>query len=113
MLAQLSNHVIVCGYGRVGRNVAQGLRRKDLPFALLLTHNPEKIAGIQEDGFLALHGNASNEQHLKEAGIDRSRGLVAAANSDAKRLYRFDCPQYAQRICSSWHALITKGRNLN
>ena len=52
-------------------------------FYLNLT-NPEKIAGIQEDGFLALHGNASNEHYLKEAGIDRSRGLVAAANSDAQ-----------------------------
>lgn len=62
MLAQLSNHVIVCGYGRVGRNVAQELKAEGLPF-VVIDPNPEKIAGIQEDGFLALHGNASNEQH--------------------------------------------------
>lgn len=86
MLAQLSNHVIVCGYGRVGRNVAQELKAEGLPF-VVIDPNPEKIAGIQEDGFLALHGNASNEQHLKEAGIDRSRGLVAAANSDAENVF--------------------------
>lgn len=96
MLAKLSNHVIVCGYGRVGQNVAHELKAEGLPF-VVIDPNLEKITCIQEDGYLALHGNASNEQQLKEAGIDRARGLVAAANSDAeKRLYCFDCPQHAQ-----------------
>jgi voltage-gated potassium channel len=86
MLAQLSNHVIVCGYGRVGRNVAHELKAEGLPF-VVIDPNAEKIASIQEDGYLALHGNASNEQHLKEAGIERARGLVAAANSDAENVF--------------------------
>ena len=86
MLAQLSNHVIICGYGRVGRHVAYGLKAEGLPF-VVIDPDPEKVERIQAAGDLALQGNAAVETHLKEAGIDRARGLVAAANSDAENVF--------------------------
>ena len=86
MLEQLSNHIIVCGYGRVGRHVAHELKSEGLPF-IVLDPNPERIAQIQAAGYLALDGNAAEETKLKEAGIDRARGLVAAANSDAENVF--------------------------
>ena len=86
MLTQISNHVIICGYGRVGRHVAHEFKAEGLPF-VVIDPNPEKIAYIREVGYLALQGNAAHEEDLKEAGIDRARGLVAAANTDAENVF--------------------------
>ena len=86
MLNELSNHVIVCGYGRVGRNVVSELKAEGLPF-VVLDLNADKIAAIEEAGHLAVHGDAAHESKLKEAGIDRARGLVAAAKSDAENVF--------------------------
>lgn len=86
MLTKLSNHVIVCGYGRVGREVAHELRAEKLPF-VVIDKDPEKITRIRDAGYLALQGNAANEIYLKEAGIMRARGLVAAVNSDAENVF--------------------------
>lgn len=86
MLSQLLNHTIVCGYGRVGRHVAHELKAEGIPF-VIIDPNHEKIVQIQDAGYLSMHGDAANEAHLKEAGIDRARGLVAAANSDAENVF--------------------------
>lgn len=86
MLAQLEHHFIVCGYGRVGRHVADELSAEGLPFVVIET-SAEKAAHIQQSGRLALHGNAANEEVLRAAGIDRAKGLVAAVNSDAENVF--------------------------
>ncbi|MBM2835173.1 MAG: TrkA-N domain protein [Candidatus Brocadiaceae bacterium] len=86
MLAHISHHVIICGYGRVGRHVAHELKAEGIPF-VVVDLSPEKIADITDSGYLALQGDASSEADLKEAGIDRARGLVAAANSDAENVF--------------------------
>ena len=86
MLAEISQHIIVCGYGRVGRNVIEELKAEGLPF-VVIDLNPEKIARVQETGALTVLGDAANDSKLKEAGIDRARGLVAAAKSDAENVF--------------------------
>lgn len=86
MLSQLSEHAIVCGYGRVGRHVAQELQREGLPF-VVVDSDPDKVAHVRRDGYLALQGNAANEAHLAQAGIARARYLIAAVNSDAENVF--------------------------
>lgn len=86
MLAQLNNHIIVCGYGRVGKHVAHELTAEGLPF-IVIDVNAEAIAHVGELGRLGLHGNAADETLLKQAGIERARGLVAAVNSDAENVF--------------------------
>lgn len=86
MLAQISNHIIVCGYGRVGRNVAEELKAEGLPF-VVIDVNPDKAAALNEAGVLALQGDAAQESNLRQAGIERARGLVAAAKSDAENVF--------------------------
>lgn len=86
MLVELSNHVIVCGYGRVGRNVIEELKAEGLPFAVI-DLDPDKAARAREAGALAVQGDAAHESKLKEAGIERARGLVAAARSDAENVF--------------------------
>lgn len=55
MLDKLSDHVIVCGYGRVGRHVAQELAAQDLPF-VVIDPSAEKISRVGQSGFLGLQG---------------------------------------------------------
>ena len=55
MLDKLSDHVIVCGYGRVGRHVARELALQGLPF-VVIDPSPQKISQVEESGFPALQG---------------------------------------------------------
>ena len=86
MLRELSDHVIVCGYGRVGREVAHELRDEGVPF-VVIDLDPKKTEHIRETGNLAIQGNAANEENLIAAGIERAQGLVAAANTDAENVF--------------------------
>jgi voltage-gated potassium channel len=86
MLDSLNRHVIVCGFGRVGRFVAQDLKAEGVPF-VILEQNPERMEQARRFGYLALQGNAANENVLEQAGIRRARGLVAAVDSDAENVY--------------------------
>jgi voltage-gated potassium channel len=86
MLAALKDHIIVCGFGRVGRFVAQDLKAEGIPF-MVIEKEPERVSLAQRCGYLALQGNAANENLLDQSGIRRARGLVAAVDSDAENVY--------------------------
>lgn len=86
MLAELSQHFIVCGYGRVGRNVVTELQSERLPFVVIEPQG-EKVAAVQESGALAVQGDAAVEGVLRQAGIERARGLVACAKTDADNVF--------------------------
>jgi len=86
MLSNLTDHVIVCGFGRVGRKVASELTQEGVPFIIIDT-DAERVEHAQGHGYIAVVGNAANENMLKQAGIDTARGLVAAVNSDAENVF--------------------------
>lgn len=86
MLAELSDHFIVCGYGRVGRNVVVELQNEKLPCAVIELL-PEKVAPLRESGALVVPGDAALEGVLRQAGIERARGLVACAKTDADNVF--------------------------
>ena len=86
MLEHLSDHVIVCGYGRVGKSVVHQLCAEKLAF-VVIENESALVQHLQELGHLALHGNAADENLLRAAGSDRARGLVACAGSDAENVY--------------------------
>jgi voltage-gated potassium channel len=82
---KLSNHVIVCGYGRLGRHVVEELLHEKLPF-VVIDRDPEKVAQVRAENGIALEGDASQEEVLGRAGIARAKGLVACADSDAENV---------------------------
>jgi voltage-gated potassium channel len=86
MLEQLENHVIVCGYGRVGRHVVHTLLTENLPF-VVIDPSAEVVSHLLELGHIALQGNAADEPTLKQAGIERARALIVAVNSDAENVF--------------------------
>jgi voltage-gated potassium channel len=84
-VASLKNHYIICGAGRVGHSVASELARKPSPFVII--ENDEKIVAELDPKWLVLTGDAASEKVLREAGIERAVGLVAATTTDATNIY--------------------------
>jgi len=84
-IEQLSDHFIICGYGRMGEQVAREFRREKQPL-VVVERSEEIVAAAIQAGHLARQGNAENDEVLRAAGIERARGLVAVLDSDAANL---------------------------
>jgi voltage-gated potassium channel len=82
----LRDHYIICGFGRVGRRVADEFRHEGAPF-VVLDFSPEAKEAAAEMEVLFVEGNATEDADLREAGLERARGLVAASDDDADNLY--------------------------
>jgi voltage-gated potassium channel len=82
----LRGHYIICGFGRVGRRVAEEFRHEGAPF-VVLDFSPEAKEAAEEEGVLFLEGNGTDDDDLREAGLERARGLIAASDDDADNLY--------------------------
>jgi voltage-gated potassium channel len=85
-IEELRDHVIICGYGRVGRSVAAEFRATGTPF-VVVDVTPESVALAQRDGSAVVLGDGTEDEDLERAGIARARGLVASVDSDEKNLY--------------------------
>jgi voltage-gated potassium channel len=86
MIDELSDHIIVCGYGRVGRRAVEEFRSSGVPY-VVLDHSDDAIAGAREHDVPFVHGDGANDDDLGRAGIERARGLLVAADDDADNLY--------------------------
>ena len=85
-ISKLRGHVILCGYGQVGREVARVFEREGTGF-VVVELDGQALADAADAGCLCLQGNATSDEILKEAGIQQARALVAALGSDADNLY--------------------------
>ena len=85
-VAGLSNHYIVCAYGRVGRSVVEELRRQGAS-VMVIDIDPALEPRLQADGVPYLIADPSEEGVLREVGIERARGLVCAVDSDEVNVY--------------------------
>jgi voltage-gated potassium channel len=85
-MAELKDHFIICGWGRVGQEVARELRREGQPF-VVIDPDEARVARLREEGFLAHAGDASRDETLKAVGIERARGLVVCTGSDAVNVF--------------------------
>lgn len=86
MLDQLTNHFIICGYGRIGSVIADEFRRQGIPY-VVIDRNPERVHEVIENGGVAVEADASREDVLRKVGIERARGLIAAVGTDAENVY--------------------------
>jgi voltage-gated potassium channel len=85
-LNSMQNHVILCGYGRIGREIAAQVRREGVEL-LVVDTDPERREAAEEAGLAVLVADATLDETLNEAGIHRCRSLVAALPSNAANLY--------------------------
>ena len=85
-IERLTDHVIVCGYGRTGEILAGELSQRKRPF-VVVDKDPERINEATAEGHLALTDDATEEQALIDAGIHRARTVVASLPSDAENVF--------------------------
>src|SRR5208283_2066786 len=85
-ISRLSDHYIICGAGRVGRSAARELARKPLPF-VIIDNDAAKLARYSDQGWLTLVGDATQAPVLRQAQIEKARGLVASTTTDATNIY--------------------------
>jgi len=82
----LGDHYIVCAYGRVGQTVARELEAEGVPFVVI--DQREDLEDLMRyEGVAYLIGASSSESVLREAGVERARGLVCAVDSDTENVY--------------------------
>lgn len=82
---RLTNHVILCGYGRNGSEAARILRLQSVPF-LIIERNPDIMEIIREQRYLYVEGDASDDETLKFAGIDKAKSLITTLPHDADNM---------------------------
>jgi voltage-gated potassium channel len=118
-ISQLTDHYLICGFGRVGQQVAKDLRAGGVPF-VVIDDNPEVREYAEEEDVLLIEGRGSDDETLLEAGIERACAVVACVDSDAENIFatltarelRPDIPIVARAaVESSERKLIRAGAN--
>ena len=85
-LNQLRDHFIICGYGRIGTQVVAEFEDHKV-YYVVIDQTEEALERIRAEGRLHIEGDASKEEILKQAGIERARGLISAVDSDERAVY--------------------------
>jgi voltage-gated potassium channel len=83
---ELTDHFIVCGYGKIGKYVCEELMARKAPF-VVLEKDPTAIDSLTPLNYLYLQGDATDDDVLGNAGIGRAKGLVAALQDDADNVF--------------------------
>ena len=85
-IENLTGHIVVAGYGRVGALVCDELTDAEFPF-VVIESNPGKVPEIEGKGFLYVAGDATEEKILSSAGLGRAKTLVTVMPNDAANVY--------------------------
>ncbi|MEH1894041.1 MAG: NAD-binding protein [Nostoc sp.] len=86
LMESLSEHYIICGFSRTGRQIAKEFRAEDVPF-VVIDSEMESVQRAQMEGYTAYQGDATLDDTLLKVGIERAMCIVAALPSDAENLY--------------------------
>jgi voltage-gated potassium channel len=85
-IQRLKDHVIICGFGRIGQNLAHRLTRHRVPF-VIVDSSPESTLEAKLFKYIHIEGDATDEDTLRTAGVDRAKTVVNALSSDADNVF--------------------------
>ena len=85
-ISKLRNHHIICGYGRMGAVIAKELKEKNQKF-LIIENNERKVEEIVDKGMLCLQGDATSDDTLLSANIDKASGVAVVLDTDQDNLF--------------------------
>lgn len=83
---KLQHHVIICGFGRVGRQVAEDLKAHGTE-SIIIENNDDIIQEYIEEGYIFLKGDSTLDDNLIKAGIEKAKALICCLPKDADNLY--------------------------
>ncbi|MGM0645448.1 MAG: potassium channel family protein [Thermodesulfobacteriota bacterium] len=82
----LTDHFLICGYGRIGSVVAKELHREGFA-VVVIDNNPEVIGELEQTGMYYIAGDATSDEILLKAGLKRAKAIIAALDADAENVY--------------------------
>jgi voltage-gated potassium channel len=85
-IEQLSDHAVLCGFGRVGEEIAREFVARSMPF-VVIENNPDTVPRAEQSGYLLIEGDATKDEILLAAGVQRAKTLLAASDSDSGNTY--------------------------
>jgi len=85
-IERLRDHYIICGYGRVGRRVADAFREAGVRY-VVIDISPEAVEAARRNGEVCVEGSGTDDDDLESAGLAHARGLVISSDSDVDNLY--------------------------
>jgi len=85
-VGKMQGHFILCGFGRVGSEIANLFTQEGIPFAIV-DIRPDSLERAAAEGFATINGDAADAKTLRAAGVERARGLLAAMDSDEANIY--------------------------
>lgn len=85
-ISRLRDHYIVCGFGRIGKEICKILQEHQRPF-LVIEKDEEEIQALEEMQYMRIQGDGADDEVLLSAGIEHAKGLVSVVASDADNLY--------------------------
>jgi voltage-gated potassium channel len=85
-VSALEHHYVLCGYGRVGSTVATELRHGGID-VVIIDAVQASLERARHDGFLVVEGDATDDETLRAAGIERAHGIITTVDSDAENIY--------------------------
>ncbi len=85
-ISKLKDHYIICGYGRIGQMISKEFQARPVPF-VVVEKSPHLCEKLTREGCLFVQGNATDDDSLLAAGIERARGLITAVTSDTDNVY--------------------------
>lgn len=85
-IARLHDHFIICGFGRIGQVICEILSDAGRPF-VVIERDEEELRELDNLGYISVAGEASEDDVLLTAGIERASGLIAVVSTDADNLY--------------------------
>ena len=85
-IKRLKNHYLLCGFGRIGEIIARQLKDRGLAL-VVIESDPALLAHLEASGYYFISGDATREEVLIEAGIERAKGLISVVSSDAANVY--------------------------
>ena len=84
-IEKIKGHYIICGYGRIGKIICREMKHDESSF-VVIEKSSEEISTMDSD-ILVIQGDSTRDSVLKEAGVERARGVVSVLASDADNLY--------------------------
>jgi voltage-gated potassium channel len=81
-----SDHYIVCGFGRLGKIISRELKGNHIPL-IVIDNRPDMVQSLEHENIPYIIGDATNEEALLEAGVERAKGLISVVASDADNVF--------------------------
>jgi voltage-gated potassium channel len=85
-IRSMKNHYIICGFGRIGKIICRELKANNIPM-VVIDSSPGVETALEHEEMPIIHGDATSEDILLEAGIERARGLVSVVRSDSDNVF--------------------------